>query len=148
MKDGYPRIYQERLSSTDLSSYSSRQSEIDGYERARREQFEDEEIICQIIQAILCQQNTLSGPTFSILTDHLTGTRFKAWSIKKTRRVFGFVCEEWWLLSNGKIQHYQNHIMIESFIAENNRLALYLCGKSAFIDLAKSLKIKLQDNWQ
>ncbi len=147
MKDDHLRIYQERLSSTDLSSYSSRQSEIDGYERARREQIEDEEIICQIIQAVLCRQNNLPESTFTILTDNLTKNRLKAWSIKRIR-IYGMVFEEWWLLSNGKIQHYQNHIMIESFIAENSRLALYLCGKSAFIDLAKSLEIKMQDNWQ
>ena len=135
------------LSLIDPPSYSSRQSDIDNLERMRREQINDKEIICQIIQAILCRQNNLTESTFTLLTDRLTGRRHKAWLIK-SEFVYNIAYEEWWLLSNGKVQHYQEHILLESFIAEADCLALYLCGKTAFIELANSLGVKLQDDWR
>ncbi len=117
------------------------------HEQERMALIEDYEIMCQIIQAITCQYNELPESSFIYLTDRRTGHTHKALLIKS-----GFInniaFEQWWLLSNGKIQHYQDQIMLESFIAENDRLALFLCGKMSFIDLAKSLNIKMQDNWQ
>ena len=117
------------------------------HEQERMALIEDYEIICQIINAIMRRYNDFPESSYIYLADRRTGHMHKA-LLLKSEFVNNIAFEQWWLLSNGKIQHYQDQIMLESFIAENDRLALFLCGKMSFIDLAKSLEIKMQDNWQ
>ena len=100
----------------------------------------------KIVHEIIELSKTNPDPLWEKDIDQETGENLNAW-ILRTKKTFGETIEEWKLLSNGKVQHYQGGKYDRSFIAGSRRGAAAACTRNDFVYLAIKLNITIREEW-
>ncbi len=102
--------------------------------------------IKEIVHEIIELSKTNPDPLWEKGVDQETGEEFTSWLLR-TKKTFGETIEEWKLLSNGKVQHYQGGKYNRSFIAGSRGGVAAACTRNDFVYLAIKLNITIREEW-